>query len=240
MNENESVGPRRRSVFTSRLVRTDDGQPHVIDDLRRAILAGDEPPGTMIPIHAVARFFGVSQIPVREALKVLLGEGLVEHLPHIGYSVAKLTFVEFCELYDVREALERQALTHAVALAGPADHAEARRQHEQVAAALGGGDQRAHHTATRAFHLALIAPANMQRLVHMYENAWNMTEPARPMAHVESDDQRVLHDDHERILAAFERGDATALVAESQAHYAHLRAAVEPMRHDPDTFRSPV
>ena len=57
------VSPRRRSAFTSRLVRTDDGQPHVGEDLRRAILAGDEPPGTLIPIEAVARFFGVSQIP---------------------------------------------------------------------------------------------------------------------------------------------------------------------------------
>jgi len=232
------VSPRRRSAFTSRLVRTDDGQPHVAEDLRRAILAGDEPPGTLIPIEAVARFFGVSQIPVREALKVLLGEGLVEHVPHIGYSVAKLTFAEFCELYDVREALERQALTHAVPVAGPEDHAEARRQHAEIAAAMDGGDERGYHAATRAFHLALMAPADMQRLVHMYENAWNMTEPARPMSHVEHGDRRVLHDDHARMLAAFVAGDTATVLAESQAHYAHLRGAVEAMADDPDTFRT--
>jgi DNA-binding GntR family transcriptional regulator len=232
-------GSRRRSIFTSRLVRSGEGQPQVTEDLRRAILAGDEPPGTLIPIEAVARFFGVSQIPVREALKVLLGEGLVEHVPHIGYSVAKLTFAEFTELYDVREALERQALAHAVGAAGPADHADACRQHELTAAALAAGDERGYHAATRAFHLALMAPAGMQRLVHMYENAWNMTEPARSMSHVATGDRRALHEDHERMLAAYQRGDAAALLAESQTHYAHLRAAVEVIRDDPDTFRPP-
>jgi DNA-binding GntR family transcriptional regulator len=230
-------GSRRRSVFTSRLVRSSEGQPRVTEDLRRAILAGDEPPGTLIPIEAVARFFGVSQIPVREALKVLLGEGLVEHVPHVGYSVAKLTFAEFCELYDVRKALEQQALAHAVRLAGPGEHAEARRCHEQIAIALDGDDERGYHHATRAFHLALMAPAGMQRLVHMYEGAWNITEPTRPMSHVETGDRRGLHDDHERMLAAYERGDATTLLAECEAHYAHLRAAVEAMRDDPETFR---
>ena len=232
----EPIGSRRRSVFTSRLVRSGEGQPQIAEDLRDAILAGDEPPGTLIPIEAVARFFGVSQIPVREALKVLLGEGLVEHVPHVGYSVAKLTFVEFCELYDVREALERQALVHAVGLAGPAEHAAARRQHELIAAAM-EGDERGYHLATRGFHLALMAPAGMQRLVHMYEGAWNITEPTRPMSHVVSGDRRVLHEDHERMLEAYEQGDATTLLAECGTHYAHLRAAVEAMRDDADTFR---
>ena len=73
-------GPRRRSAFTARLENTsvEGAQPRVLDDMRAAILAGVEPPGTLIPIDAVAAFFGVSQIPVREALKILLGEGLVE------------------------------------------------------------------------------------------------------------------------------------------------------------------
>ena len=71
---------RRRSMFTSRLVNTatPGGTPRVIDDLRAAILNGDEPPGTLIPIESVADFFDVSPIPVREALKALALEGLVE------------------------------------------------------------------------------------------------------------------------------------------------------------------
>lgn len=234
-----SEAPRRRSLFTARLVNstTDGRAPRVADDLRQAILAGDEPPGTLIPIDAVARFFGVSQIPVREALKVLLGEGLVEHVPHVGYSVAKLAFAEFRELYDVRQALESSALTHATARADEDDFAEARRTHEDLAAAMAADDERAYHAASRAFHLALIAPASMARLLHMYEAAWNMTEPARPMAHIDRADRTVFYDDHARLLAAFEARDAPRLVAECTRHYAHLRAAIDSMRHDPETFR---
>ena len=60
----------------------------VLDGLRRVILAGDAPPGLTVPPEDVATVFGVSVIPVREALKTLVGEGLVEHRPRGGYTVA--------------------------------------------------------------------------------------------------------------------------------------------------------
>ena len=234
-----TTSPRRRSIFTSRLVNSagDGGQPQVIDDMRRAILAGDEPPGTLIPIEAVAQFFGVSQIPVREALKVLLGEGLVEHVPHVGYSVAKLTFVEFRELYDVRQALEAAALRQAVSLATAADDALVREVHDQMATAMTEGDERGYHAASRHFHMALIAPARMQRLVHMYEGAWNMTEPARPMSRVDEAGRRTFHDDHDRMLALFIERDAEALVAESTRHFAHLKDGIAAFADDAVVFR---
>ncbi len=232
-------GSRRRSIFTARLTNTaaEGQQPRVLDDLRQAILGGDEPPGTLIPIDAVARFFGVSQIPVREALKVLLGEGLVEHVPHIGYSVAKLTFAEFRELYDVREALEVAALRAAVDNAGPGDDDAVRTAHGDLHAAMDGADDRAYHVASRAFHMALIAPTRMERLLHMYESAWNMTEPARPMSRVGSGERRTFYDDHGRMLAAFVARDTDALVGEAQEHYRHLRSGIAEFRHDADVFR---
>lgn len=234
-------GTRRRSVFTSRLVSsTGRGeQPHVADDLRRAILSGDEPPGTVIPIEAVAQFFGVSQIPVREALKVLLGEGLIEHVPHVGYSVAKLTFAEFREMYDVRQALEAAALRAAAGRATAADEDVVRARHGDMAAALAAGDGGAYSRASRAFHLALIRPSGMQRLLHLYEGAWNMTEAARPMARVDTAHRAHLHDDHEGLLAAFAARDADRLVAESTRHYDHLKASLDTFRDDVDVFRLP-
>lgn len=232
-------GPRRRSVFASRLVSSAEAgeQPHVIDDLRLAILSGDEPPGTLIPIDAVAAFFGVSQIPVREALKVLTGEGLVEHRPHVGYSVAKLSFTEFRELYDVRAALEASALREAALHATPADDEVVRQAHEALAAAVAGNDERGYHSGSRRFHRALMAPSGMHRLLHMYEAAWNMTEPARPMARVDAADRAHFHDDHDAMLAAFSARDAERLVQESSRHYRHLKAAIEAFREDPEIFR---
>ncbi|MET0927947.1 MAG: GntR family transcriptional regulator [Aeromicrobium sp.] len=233
-----TVSPRRRSIFASRLVNTaiDGEQPHVLDDLRRAILDGDEPPGTVIPIDAVARFFGVSQIPVRESLKILTGEGLVEHRPHIGYSVAKLSFEEFRELYDVRQALETSALRAAVQLATIDDDRLVGSIHEALADATRRGDEKGYHAQSRRFHMALIAPSGMQRLLRMYESAWNITEPARPMARVTEAGRSQFHADHDRMVEAFVMRDAEALIAESTHHYEHLRAAITVFADDPDTF----
>lgn len=231
-------GSRRRSVFTARLVNSTGGagMPHVIDDLRRAILSGDEPPGTLIPIEAVAQFFGVSQIPVREALKVLTGEGLVEHTPHVGYSVAKLRFGEFRELYEVRQALEAAALRAAVRLATPADDARAAEAHRGLGGALEVDNASGLHSQSRLFHLALIGPARMDRLIHMYESAWNMTEPARPMSRISAEEREQLHAEHGRILDAFVTRDAEALVEASTAHFETLKRAIEVFRVDREIF----
>lgn len=234
-------GTRRRSIFTARLTNSTakGDQPRVIDDLRRAILAGDEPPGTLIPIDAVAAFFQVSQIPVREALKELLGEGLVEHVQHVGYSVAKLTFAEFGELYDVRWALETAGLRQAVRHAAEQDDEAARAAHRNLLAAMDRGDERAYHAASRTFHLMLLRPARMQRLVHMYEAAWNLTEPARPMSRLDRAEHAQFCVEHERMMTAFFARDADALVAESDAHYRHLKDALEALGDDPELFRQP-
>jgi len=228
----------RSQLFTSRLVSSAAGgeQPHVEADLRQAILTGDEPPGTPIPIDGVATFFGVSPIPVREALKTLLGEGLVEHRPHIGYSVAKLTFHEFRELYDVRQALESSALRAATLRATPADDDLARAIHADFGAAIEQQDEKAYHVASRQFHIAMIGPSGLHRLLRMYESAWNMTEPARPMSRVHGPERAAFHADHARMLEAFVARDADALVAESDRHYERLKLAIGRFADDPDCF----
>jgi DNA-binding GntR family transcriptional regulator len=232
---------RGRSGFTSRLVRsTGAGEmPHIESDLRHAILTGGQPPGTTIPIDDVAGFFGVSPIPVREALKTLLGEGLVEHRPHVGYSVAKLTFREFTELYDVRQALESAALRGAALRATRSDEDRVRAAHAQLVRAIELGDERAYDAGTRRFHLTLIAPSGMQRLIRMYESAWNITEPARPMSRVPEHDRAALHVEHERMVEAFVARDADAMLAQSDRHYAHLKDAIAHFADDPECFVHP-
>jgi DNA-binding GntR family transcriptional regulator len=231
---------RRRSAFAKRLVASAGAgeMPQVERDLRHAILTGDQPPGTTIPIDEVAAFFGVSAIPVREALKTLLGEGLVEHRPHVGYSVAKLTFLEFRELYDVRQALESAALRAAAANATVADEDRVRAIHEELGRAV--EDDRGYDTAARRFHLALIAPSGLKRMTRMYESAWNITEPARPMSRVPEHERAEFHDDHARMVAAFVARDADALVAESDRHYGHLKDAIARFADDPECFADPV
>ncbi|MDY6998569.1 MAG: GntR family transcriptional regulator [Actinomycetota bacterium] len=232
---------RRGPRFTAHLQSsfTETGQSRVIDDLRRAILSGDQPPGTVIPVDEVAAHLGVSPIPVREALMTLIGEGLVERRPHVGYRVTTLTFEEFTDLYAVREVLEASALASSVKNASADDDAQIRASHADLEDAIDRADHRSFHTESRRLHLAMMSPSNMSRLVSMYESAWNLTEPTRPMSHVSDQARQRFHADHGEMIAAFVDRDTDALVAASHRHYEHLRAEFDSMRGDTELFRGP-
>jgi DNA-binding GntR family transcriptional regulator len=221
-------GRRPASPLAARLVplRQEPTQRAVLAELRRVILAGDAPPGTAIPLDEVAAVLGMSVIPVRESLKILVGEGLVEQHARGAYTVARLARSELLELYAARGVLENTVLAVAVRAAGPADHAHARAAHEQLDRAVRADDLRAYHRESRGFHFALLAPARMRRFVTMVESAWNLTESYRPMAHLADDARQGLHADHSEMLAAFVAGDAPALLSCAEAHHRRLLEAV--------------
>lgn len=226
--------PRRRSALLEQLVAAADGpSPQaVLDELRRAILAGGVPPGTSIPLAEVADVFRVSQIPVREALKTLMGEGLVTHKRNSGYTVALLTAQELREMYIVRETLESASLLAAVANATDTDRAAAVAVNHLLEQAIADDDAAAYHRQSRQFHAALTRPSRMHRLLHMLETAWNVTEPVQSMVHVSAADRVQLHADHRAMLDAFLVGDPERLVAASEAHAARLNAVIATLPTD--------
>ena len=224
------VRPERRSSspLVARLTPL-HGRPTqraVLAELRRVILAGDAPPGSAIPLDDVATALGMSVIPVRESLKILIGEGLVEQHMRGAYTVARLSRSELLELYTARGVLENTVLAVAVAAADHADHTHARAAHDLLDRAVRAGDLRAYHRESRAFHFALLAPARMRRFVGMVESAWNLTESYRPMAHLSDGDRQRLHADHSEMLAAFVAGDGPALLSCAAAHHQRLLDAI--------------
>jgi DNA-binding GntR family transcriptional regulator len=233
-------GPRRRSILISRLAGRDVGSPQsvILEELRSCILDGEVPPGSPIPVDGVAAAFGVSRIPVREALMTLIGEGLVDHRQNAGYRVAMLTASEFAEIYVVREALETAALRAAVARAGPDDDARARAAHAAMDGAV-AHDGRLYHRESRRFHLALIRPCRMSRLLHMLDVAWNMTEPLQPMSHLDGADRADLHGDHAGMLSAFIDRDPDALIGVFTEHHHRLQSFISTLPLDTGLFAAP-
>jgi DNA-binding GntR family transcriptional regulator len=225
-------------VLISRLADRPLGsaQTVILDELRGIILDGEVPPGSAIPVDAVAVAFGVSRIPVREALMTLIGEGLVDHRPNGGYRVAMMTAPEFREIYLVREALETAALRIAVELATIDDDEQARSAHGALDAAVAAYDGRLYHRESRRFHLALIRPCRMRRLLHMLDAAWNMTEPLQPMSHLDGSSREVLHADHAGMLAAFCARDADALTAVFAEHHHRLQDYISALPLDTGLF----
>ena len=198
----------------------------VLEQLRLAILGGRVPPGAAIPLDDVAAKFALSRIPVREALTTLVAEGLVEHQPRGAFVVARLNRPELAELYVVRASLETAALAAAVPRATDLDVHTATRalQELEVAAATQGPDGL--HRGARAFHLALLAPCRMHRLLGMFEAAWNATELGQPMAHATGPATAALAADHVEMLAAFRARDTERLLALAGAHHDRLQAVV--------------
>ncbi len=228
----DGVPPRPRLPRLPQLTPPHDArrgyaQHEVLDELRRLILEGNLPPGTGMPLGELAREFGTSAIPVRESLQTLIGEGLIEHKPNLGYRVTQLTAAELRELYLVRERLESTALLAAVPRATAADHRAARESHDRMERAVLTENAVAYHRETREFHLALVRPSGMPRLVHMLEYAWNITEPVQPMVHVTAADRVVLHADHRRQLDAFLARDAEALLAATAQHHARMTGVLD-------------
>lgn len=230
--------PVRRSPLLARLEAGAPGGPQsaIVQELRRVILAGEAPPGSPIPVDEVAALFGVSRIPIRESLKTLIGEGLVDHRQGHGYTVSQITLEELQELYVVRGVLESAALSSSVLLAGPADDQLLEQAYADLDRAVHADDHAAYHRESRRFHLALLAPARMQRLQHMLESAWNLTEPYRPMAHISEFDREQLHSEHRDMLAAFLSRDVVALTGHAGHHQKHLEASIATMPTDRGLF----
>jgi DNA-binding GntR family transcriptional regulator len=206
--------------------RSGSAQASVLGDLRRVILDGSAAPGTAIPVGEVADLFGVSAIPVREALKTLIGEGLVGHQTGGGYFVAQLTLTELREIYFVRGVLEQAALSRACEVATATDLDRARVEHEALQEATIAGDRRAYHVHSRLFHQALVAPCNMHRLLNMFDSTWDITEPFQVMQRATGPTQLQLHSDHEKMIDAMARRDPDELISIAKAHHRRLESVI--------------
>ena len=112
------------NIVTDTFRRPPTAQEAVLTELRRAIVTGELRPGEQVRQDALAEQFGVSRVPLREALKILEGEGQVTYLPHRGYFVAELDVADLREVYRLRDLLETEAVRAAVPRLTDADVAE--------------------------------------------------------------------------------------------------------------------
>jgi DNA-binding GntR family transcriptional regulator len=123
--------------------------------LRSAIMEGRFKPGERLVEDRIARLFGVSRNPVREALRILRSEGLVEIAPRRGASVAALSPDEAREVIELRAALEGLCARLAARRCTPEVAVRLQAILDAGAAAVGRSDARALKRLNDEFHLAL-------------------------------------------------------------------------------------
>lgn len=139
----------------------------IVARLRERILTGQLAGGVPLRQEAIAAEFGVSRIPVREALSRLEAEGLVTRVHHRGCVVSSLSLADLEESLEIRIGLEARALRLAIPKMKAADHAAIAEVLERYA---GASTPTQWSELNLEFHLALYRPSGMPRLVRMIED----------------------------------------------------------------------
>ncbi|WP_201835539.1 GntR family transcriptional regulator [Microvirga zambiensis] len=135
----------------------------VAEDLRQRILDGDFKAGSPLRQDALASEFGVSRIPVREALMQLEAEGLVKIHPHRGAIVSELSTEEVQELFELRALLEPRLLKASARHLTAADYAELNGILQEYSAELRANHIRRWGELNTAFHTLLYRHAGQTR-----------------------------------------------------------------------------
>ena len=178
-------------------------------------MAGQLRPGEALPQVALADRFGVSRIPIRDALRILSGEGLVAFDSSGGARAIELTAVEIQELFDLRVMLECDCLRRAAAnlsASALAAIGRVRRQSDLDAdtPAWSAGDWAFHEPiyrhAKRPRQVSMIK--ELRRTSQLFIGAYSVMPAKKP---------RWLSD-HRKMVESLERGDADHAVEVLRAH----------------------
>ncbi|MBY6365819.1 GntR family transcriptional regulator [Rhodococcoides corynebacterioides] len=199
---------------------------YVVERLKEDVASGAIKPGELIKQTVLAKRYGVSATPVREALRMLEADGVVSYDAHKGASVREMTPDTARDLYRLRAAAERTAAEMAVERMTPRGLEEIRAAHAALAAAQSAGTAAPAELSVlnRAFHFAIYRQTSPLIVQHL-ELLWARFTPGTTVWRHPADAAE-LQADHDRILDAIERGDAEAagrLTADHVARASRIR-----------------
>jgi DNA-binding GntR family transcriptional regulator len=213
----------------------------VLRELREAIIEGRIPQGEALREVSLAGTLGTGRSAVREAIRQLVQEGLVDYEPHRGAFVRVMSLADRLDVYVAREAIEAGA-AHQILAREPADVTDLRAALDELRAAAAGVD---HVTdpmidADIRFHQELVRLAGSPRLIRAHDTL--AAETRMLLRHHPDYEGSTYVTDHLRLLEAIERRDPATpelvaghlrlskdLIARSLAH----EGEEPPMKHTP-------
>lgn len=201
------------AIGSADVLQTRDG--FVADKLREAILRGHLRPGDRLDQNEIAKLLNVSRSPVREALRTLATEGLVEIQPHRSAVVAELSAEELEEIYFIRGILEGMAARMA---APKITQAQLERLMEILQEMKEGSDLDRWLELNRSFHETIYQAANRPRLLSIIENLRNTSTPYIRQYIASSEHIETARESHKRIYEACVARDGVRAQAETERH----------------------
>ncbi|AOA07413.1 MULTISPECIES: GntR family transcriptional regulator [Pseudomonas] len=202
------------------------------ETLRNAILDGRLPCGTAIRQEALAQLFGVSRMPVREALRQLEAQGLLQVVQYKGAVVAPLIEDNSLETYELRFLLEAQALRLSVPLLSDK---ELKAAGDFIEALEIETDFEKIGTLNRQFHQALYCKAPNKKLLVLIEAGLIEEERFLRFNLKQMNLGKLCQDDHRALLRHARANDVEACIAELQLH---LQRGVKAITYYLDTLKA--
>jgi DNA-binding GntR family transcriptional regulator len=198
--------------------------------LERAIMEGEIKPGDRLSESALARRYGISRGPLREAIGQLEGRRLVERKSNLGARVVSLSNTDLIDLLVIRESLEGMACRMAASRVTPAQiaklealllaHADTEAVKSGRGYFQGSGDADFHQVIISACgnnRLIGLLDGELYSLLRLYRHQMSM-RPGRPAAALK---------EHRTVLSALKLGDGDKAEAAMRTHIRNSRVAVE-------------
>ena len=192
----------------------------VVEILRSAIITGEYEPGERLIEATLSTELGTSRGPVREALRQLENEGLVESFPYRGAVVLGVSDDEVQEiLIPIRLTLERYSFAHALNLLTDADFAELGKQVWLMEQAAAADDLPRLVEADLRFHDIVISSSGQTHTVQIWRTIWPRIR-AYVYRYGRGKDLATMVDEHRDLLVALQSRDPALMLKQLERHIA--------------------
>jgi DNA-binding GntR family transcriptional regulator len=186
--------------------------------LRNAILDGRLKPGSQLRETHLAADLGVSRAPLREALGILVDEGLVDKIPYRGAFVAEVSAEDIAEIASLRKRLEPYAIELALPRLTGSAHAKVTKALEDMTAGADNNDATATIDAHMGFHRAFYELSGHKLLLDLWRSWETQLQLFFSADHQSFADLHDVVAAHYRLLEVIDSGDLDAITAEIDRH----------------------
>jgi DNA-binding GntR family transcriptional regulator len=193
------------------------------DRLRLDILAGSFPFGGRLKINELAEHYATSHMPVREALRQLQGEGLVNIEPNCGARVRTIDAEFVCDIFDLRMAIEPMLARRAASRISQPLLLEMTSIERSLEACAARHDYPGVLSANKAFHTVMNDAAGNKEAVRVLDRHWNIIVALWGQRGYGAERVAGVIADHCQILVALTHGDGEAAAILAAAHVAKAK-----------------
>ena len=198
----------------------------VVNRLRQMLVEGRIAPGAKLNERELAEVLEVSRTPLREAIKMLASEGLVELLPNRGAIAVQLTEEDVRNTFEVMAGLESQSGQLAAERITDAELAEIRAMHFEMMAAYTRGDLSAYYAINSRIHTAISAAAKNPVLTTVYKQVNARLQALRFRSNQDGEKWKRAVKEHEKMVEALSSHDGAAMREVLLTHLRNKRDVV--------------